>query len=121
MTMTERSLATPESVARCLVTFPDCVQPSTGSVLSFSGVRRKDRGDGLRADLTNLLEVRVELGRRMRQLEERDRELLFLWYVRALHVDDITEALGISRRQCYRRRAGALRSIVEAGESKAVA
>ena len=114
-------LATPDAVARCLVTFPDCVQPSTGSVLSFSGVRRKDRGDGLRADLTNLLEVRVELGRRMRLLEERDRELLFLWYVRQLHVDDITEELGISRRQCYRRRATALRSLVEAGESEAVA
>jgi DNA-directed RNA polymerase specialized sigma24 family protein len=122
MTFTEdHFLGTPDAVARCLVTFPDCVQPSTGSVLSFSGVRRKDRGDGLRADLINLLEVRVELGRRMRLLEERDRELLFLWYVRQLHVDDITEEIGISRRQCYRRRATALRSLVEAGESEAVA
>jgi len=114
-------LASPGGVARCLVTFPDCVQPSTGSVLSFSGLKRKDRGDGLRAELTNLLEVRVELGRRMQMLEERDRELLFLWYVRHLHVDDIAGELGISRRQCFRRRASAIRKIVEAGRPEAAA
>lgn len=111
-------LSSPDAVARCLVTFPDCLQPSTGSVLSFSGVKRKDKGDGLRAELTNLLEVRVELRRRMQLLEERDRELLFLWYVRPLHVDDIANELGISRRQCFRRRVNALRAVVAAGESE---
>jgi DNA-directed RNA polymerase specialized sigma24 family protein len=114
-------LSDPGAVARCLVTFPDCLQPSTGSVLSFSGIKRKDRGDGLRPELINLLEVRVELARRMQLLEERDRELLFLWYVRRLHVDDISGVLGVSRRQCFRRRAGALRTIVEAGKPKAAA
>jgi hypothetical protein len=114
-------LSSPNAVARCLVTFPDCLQPSTGSVLSFSGIKRKDRGDGLRPELTNLLEVRTELARRMQLLEERDRELLFLWYVRRLHVDEIAGVLGVSRRQCFRRRAGAIRTIVEAGKPKAAA
>jgi hypothetical protein len=57
-------LSDPHAVTRCLVTYPDCVQPSTGSVLNFSGLKRKDRGDGLRAELTNGLELRVELNRR---------------------------------------------------------
>lgn len=122
MAITEHDfLSTPGAVARCLVTYPDCLQPSTGSVLSFSGVKRKDRGDGLRAELTNGLEVRTELSRRMQLLEERDRRLLFLWYVRHLHVDEIASDLGVSRRQCFRRRASAIRTIVDAGNSGAAA
>lgn len=119
MINTESILSTPNSVAWCLVTYPDCLQPSTGSVLNFSGLKRKDRGDGLRAELTDLLEVRVDLGRRMQTLEERDRQLLFLWYVRHLHVDEIAGELGMSRRQCFRRRANAIRTIVEAGRQEA--
>jgi DNA-directed RNA polymerase specialized sigma24 family protein len=114
-------LSDPHAVTRCLVTYPDCLQPSTGSVLSFSGLKRKDRGDGLRAELTNGLELRVELNRRMQLLEERDRQLLFLWYVRHLHVDEIADQLGLSRRQCFRRRASAIRTIVEAGKPQAAA
>jgi hypothetical protein len=120
-TTTHDLLSTPSAVARCLVTYPDCLQPSTGSVLSFSGVKRKDRGDGLRAELIDGLEVRSELNRRMLLLEERDRQLLFLWYVRHLHVDEIASDLGVSRRQCFRRRASAIRTIVDAGTSGAAA
>ena len=122
MSIAERDLLSdPHAVTRCLVTYPDCLQPSTGSVLSFSGLKRKDRGDGLRAELTNGLELRAELNRRMQLLEERDRQLLFLWYVRHLHVDEIADHLGVSRRQCFRRRASAIRTIVEAGKPQAAA
>ena len=114
-------LSTTDGVARSLSTFPDCLQPSTGSVLKFSGIKRKDRGDGLRFEVVEFLDLRTELARRMATLEEDDRELLFMWYVRQLHVDDIARELGISRRQCFRRRVGALRNVVDAGDPEVAA
>jgi DNA-directed RNA polymerase specialized sigma subunit len=76
-------------------------------------------GDGLRTGLLESLDVRAELCRRVSKLEDRDRDLLFLWYVVQLVAEDIAKALGISRRQCFRRRARAIRRIVELGETEA--
>jgi DNA-directed RNA polymerase specialized sigma subunit len=52
----------------------------------------------------------------MQFLRESDRRLLYLWYVVQLSAVDIARALGISRRQCFRRRASAIRRIVELGD-----
>ena len=52
-------------------------------------------------------------------LGERDRKLLLLWYVEQLAVEDISKALRISRRQCFRRRSHAIRKLVELGEEAA--
>lgn len=109
-------LSTTHGVARSLSTFPDFMQPSTGSVVKFSGVRRKDHGDGLRYEVVEFIDLRTELARRVSFLDARDRELLFMWYVRQLHVDDIATELGISRRQCFRRRVSALRAVADVDE-----
>lgn len=102
---------------RCLVTYTDWWQPPTSSVMKVGGARLdKNIGDGLNPGILETLEERTELNRRVRRLADADRLLLFLFYVRQLHVDDIADAVGISRRQCYRRRNSALQRIVEVRE-----
>lgn len=103
-------------VVRCLVTYNDWWQPSTGSILKVGAAKLdKNIGDGLKAGLLETIEERVELCRRVSMLSDSDRLLLFYWYVRQQHVDDVADALDISRRQCFRRRAQAIKRIVEAG------
>jgi RNA polymerase sigma factor (sigma-70 family) len=75
--------------------------------------------EGIRPGLLEHLDERSELRRRMRELPDRDREVLILWYVQQLPADDIARELRISRRQCFRRRARAIRRIIELGESEA--
>jgi DNA-directed RNA polymerase specialized sigma subunit len=107
-------LDTPESVIRCLITYTDWYQPSTTSVLVV-GTARRDRSvsDGFRDGLLESLDERTELGRRVRSLSPREREVLYLWYVRQLDVGAIARAARVSRRQCFRLRAKAVRKIVE--------
>jgi DNA-directed RNA polymerase specialized sigma subunit len=115
-------LDSPREVVRCLVTYNDWYQPTTSSVLKTGAARLdKNIGDGLRAGLLETLEERVELCSRVGKLADRDRLLLFLWYVRQQHVDDIGEAVGVSRRQCFRRRAQAIKQIVDAGNAEQAA
>jgi hypothetical protein len=111
-------LGSPHDIVRCMVTYADSWQPGTGSIIDAVGLRRKGRSDGFRAALIDTLDERSELCRRLSQLPERDRFILFLWYVKHLHVDDIAAAVGISRRQCFRRKAGAIRKLVELGETE---
>ena len=68
--------------------------------------------------MLDTLPERDELCRRMRQLNERDRRLLYLWYLRQLPAHEIARELRISRRQCFRRRASAIRRIVELGHDE---
>jgi DNA-directed RNA polymerase specialized sigma24 family protein len=113
-------LDSPAQVIRCLLTYTDWWQPSTGSILQVAAARRKSQlPDGFHPGLVETLDVRAELCRRVSQLEERDREVLYLWYVVQLAAADIGKELRISRRQCFRRRAGAVRKIVELGEPEA--
>jgi DNA-directed RNA polymerase specialized sigma subunit len=113
-------LDSPREVIRCLVTYPDWWQPSSGSILLVGGARRdKNLRDGLNPGVVETLEERAELSRRMQLIAENDRHLLFLWYVRQLHVDDVSRALGISRRQCFRRKAKSVKTIIELGETAA--
>ena len=56
----------------------------------------------------------------MSQIAEQDRRLLYLWYLQQLDVYEIARELRISRRQCFRRRAAAIRTIVELGEPAAL-
>jgi DNA-directed RNA polymerase specialized sigma subunit len=110
-------LATPTEVVWSLLTYTDWWQPTTSSVLQVGSLRRSSaRSDGVRLGLLDRLDERAELRYRMRLLEDRDRQLLYLWYVVQLPVREIANALGISRRQCFRRRASAIRSIVGSGD-----
>jgi hypothetical protein len=115
-------LTSPSQVIRCLITYVDWWQPSTASTLHIAAVRhRRDyangmRPDGFRPGLLETLDERTELCRRIQFLSERDRQLLFLWYVVQFPVEGIAEALGISRRHCFRRRAAAISQLVEPAE-----
>ena len=113
-------LDSPDQVVTCLLMFTDWWQPSTTSILQVgSACRKTEFSDGFRSGLLDSLAIRTELRNRVSQLGDRDRRLLFLWYVVQLLPEDIGEALGISRRQCFRRRATAIRKIVELGETEA--
>lgn len=104
-------------VIRCLVTYTDWWQPSTASVLLVGGARRSSGvGDGLHPGVIETLDERSELCRRVFFLEDRDRRILFLWYVAQLGVSDVARAIGVSQRQCQRLRARAVQRIVELGE-----
>jgi hypothetical protein len=101
-------------VIRALVTFTDWWQPFTSSVLQVGGARRSSGfGDGIRDGLLDTIGERSELSRRIRDLNERDRRILFLWYVRELPADEVAKEVGISRRHCFRRRSAALRALVD--------
>jgi|SRR5262245_14801212 len=105
-----------------LITYTDWWQPFTGSVITVGAARRSSSiGDGIPTGLVSTLDRRSELCRRMASISDRDRHLLFLWYVRQLAVDEIAREIGLSRRQCFRRRAHALSTIVEAGEPREAA
>jgi DNA-directed RNA polymerase specialized sigma24 family protein len=108
-------LETPEDVIRALVTYTDWWQPVTGSVVR-TGRRHGQAGDGIHPGLLGSLDLREELCRRMLLIEDRDRELLYLWYVRQLEALEIAKILRISRRQCFRRRAAAIRAIADPEE-----
>jgi DNA-directed RNA polymerase specialized sigma subunit len=109
-------------VIRCLVTYTDWWQPSSGSVLLVGGARRdKNLRDGLNPGVLQTLEERAELSRRMASIDETDRRLLFLFYVKQLHVDDVAKDIGLSRRQCFRRKAKSIKTIIERGEQPAAA
>jgi DNA-directed RNA polymerase specialized sigma24 family protein len=113
-------LDSPEQVITCLLMFTDWWQPTTTSILQVGGARRKTEfSDGFRSGLLDSLAIRTELRNRVAQLADRDRRLLFLWYVVQLLPEEIGEALGISRRQCFRRRANAIRKIVDLGGTEA--
>ncbi|HYT81498.1 MAG TPA: sigma factor-like helix-turn-helix DNA-binding protein [Actinomycetota bacterium] len=106
-------LASREEVIGSLVRYTDWWQPSTSSLLQVGWARRDtDVGDGIRRGLLETLDERAELCRRMRTMNETDRRILFLWYVKQLSAQDISKEVGISRRQCFRRRARAIRILL---------
>ena len=110
-------LSSPKQVVWALITYTDWWQPTTSSFYKV-GAARRDRtaGDGMRPGLLEKLGERDELCWRMSQIAEQDRRLLYLWYLKQLDAYEIARELHISRRQCFRRRAAAIRTIVELGE-----
>ena len=109
-------LASSPEVTRCLLTYSDWWQPATASVFPVGAARRSSNdSDGLRPGLLESLDERLELRRRVAALGDRDRDLLFLWYVRQLTAEEVARSLHISRRQCFRLRSRAIRKIVDAG------
>jgi DNA-directed RNA polymerase specialized sigma subunit len=106
------AFASPDGVIRSLVRYTDWWQPSTSSIYTITG-KRGDHGDGMAPGLLDSLDDRTELCRRMATLSDRERHLLFLWYVKQDDVLGIARALRISRRQCFRIRTQAIRSLVD--------
>ena len=109
-------------VIRALVTLTDWWQPHTTSILQIGAARRASGyGDGIRDGLFDTIGERSELARRIRTLTERDRLILFLWYVKELPAHEVAREVKISRRQCFRRRSAALRALVDREDDERVA
>ena len=108
-------LDTHDEIVRTLLTYTDWWQPTTASIYRV-GKRGGYATDGIRQGLYDSLPVRDELCRRMQEVPERDRHLLYLWYLKQLPAHEIARALHISRRQCFRRRAAAVRLLVDLGD-----
>lgn len=109
-------LATHEQVVWALISYTDWWQPNSESVYRIGDRRQAFASDGIRGGLLDSLSERDELCRRMLQVRESDRRLLWMWYVRQLPVHEIARDLRVSRRQCFRRKASAIRRIIELGE-----
>lgn len=104
-----------------LVRYTDWWQPTTSSMLQVGWARRgADFGDGIRQGLLETLDERAELCRRMLRIDDTDRRILFLWYVKQVSARDISKEVGISRRQCFRRRARAIRELIDEPPGQAV-
>jgi DNA-directed RNA polymerase specialized sigma24 family protein len=110
-------LSTPRQVVWALITYTDWWQPNTASVYQVGKRRGYFASDGIHARLLDTMSERDELCRRMQDVDDTSRRVLYLWYLRQLPVHEIAHELRISRRQCFRRRATAVRAIVEAGGS----
>jgi DNA-directed RNA polymerase specialized sigma24 family protein len=109
-------LSTRDRVVLSLLTYTDWYQPSTTSVLHVGAARRSGGfSDGFRDGLLDTLDERTELRRRTSLLDERERQILFLWYVRQLPVNEIARIAGVSRRHCFRLRGRAVQRIVDLG------
>jgi hypothetical protein len=108
-------LDSPDEVVRALLTYTDWWQPNSSSIFRV-GRRGGYVADGVRPGLFDSLPVRDELCRRMQEVPDRDRRLLYLWYLKQLDAHEIARELKISRRQCFRRRAAAVRLLVDLGD-----
>lgn len=107
-------------VVRALIRFTDWWQPITSSILQVGGARRSSGySDGIRDGLLDTMDERSELSRRVRELDDRDRRILFLWYVKELPAHEVAQEVGISRRHCFRRRSASLRALVDDDEQVA--
>jgi DNA-directed RNA polymerase specialized sigma subunit len=110
-------LSSARQVIWALVTYTDWCHPMSTSILQVGNARRHSGlSEGIPEGLLDTLDERTELRRRMQFVDERDRHLLFLWYIKQLDAQDIAREIGVSRRQCFRRRARAVRQLVELGE-----
>jgi DNA-directed RNA polymerase specialized sigma subunit len=113
-------LSSSQEVIRCLITYSDWWQVSSTSVIQVGNARRsKNLAAGFRQGLIETLDERTELSRRMTLLSDDDRMLLFLWYVKQLPMSDISREIGLSRRQCSRRRSKAIQNIADSGTQAA--
>ena len=106
-------LETDRDLIRCLVTYTDWWQPATSSIMTPSPRDRAARTPRIFRDgFVEHLDDRNELAWRLSFLDHADRKLLYLFYVAYLPIDEIAEQMGISARQCYRRRTRAIERLI---------
>ncbi len=80
-------------------------------MLFAGGKPRGDDTDPFLPGFLSDLDERLELTRRLKRLPDRERLLLFLWYIEGAPVTSISGTLGLSRAHCYRLRNQALRTL----------
>lgn len=110
---------TPESVMFALRRYRDVFDAKTSSIIVVS-TDRFDPSRGPFGALVSQLDRREELRRRMiERIPDRERKLLFLWYVADLPPARIAAALEISRMHCYRLRKNALSALCDEEQEEA--
>jgi DNA-directed RNA polymerase specialized sigma24 family protein len=120
--LVDTMLSSRRRVVWALLTYTEWWHAPTTSILQVGAARRtKEFPDGLRAGLLETLEERAELCRRFWHLDLRDRQILFLWYVQQLSVEEISRIVGVSRRHFFRCRSKAIDAIVDLGEPQQAA
>ena len=106
--------ATPAGVISMLRRYRDVFDPRTTSLLLVSRQGFDPSEGPFRAGFLSRLDEREELRRRMAdRLAERQRKLLFLWYVVELRPCDVARTIRVSRVHCYRLRNDALAALCD--------
>ena len=90
-------------------------------MLFAGGKPRGDDPDPFLPGFLSDLDERVELTRRLKRLPDRERLLLFLWYIEGAPVTSISRTLGLSRAHCYRLRNQALRTLASDAPTSSLA
>jgi len=106
--------ATPAGVISVLRRYRDVFDPRTSSLLLVSRQGFDPSEGPFRAGFLSRLDEREELRRRMAdRLAERERKLLFLWYVVEVRPCDVARTIRVSRVHCYRLRNDALAALCD--------
>jgi hypothetical protein len=106
--------ATPAGVISVLRRYRDVSDPKTTSLLLVSRQGYDPSQGPFRAGFVSRLDEREELRRRMAgRLGERERKLLFLWYVVELRPGEVARRIRVSRVHCYRLRNAALDALCD--------
>jgi len=106
--------ATPTGVISMLRRYRDVFDPKTTSLLLVSRQGFDPSQGPFRAGFLSRLDEREELRQRMAdRLAERERKLLFLWYVVELRPGDVARTIRVSRVHCYRLRNDALAALCD--------
>ena len=106
--------ATPAGVISMLRRYRDVFDAKTTSLLLVSRQGFDPSQGPFRAGFLSRLDEREELRQRMAdRLAERERKLLFLWYVVELRPGDVARTIRVSRVHCYRLRNDALAALCD--------
>src|SRR5207244_13269127 len=104
--------AIPAGVISMLRPSRDVFDPRTTALLLVSRQGFDPSQGPFRAGFLSRLDEREELRQRMAdRLAERERKLLFLWYVVELRPGDVARTIRVSRVHCYRLRNDALAAL----------
>jgi len=116
-----RGLSDVAGVVGALVRFGHSTGPRTRSVVFAGGKPPGDDPDPFLPGFLSDLDERTELTRRLKRLPDRERLLLFLWYIEGTPVTSISGTLGLSRAHCYRLRNQALRTLASDAPTSSLA
>jgi hypothetical protein len=105
---------TPAGVISMLRRYRDVFDARTTSLLLVSRQGFDPSQGPFRAGFLSRLDEREELRQRMAdRLAERERKLLFLWYVVEMRPCDVARTIRVSRVHCYRLRNDALAALCD--------
>ena len=94
--------------------YREVFDPRTTSLLLVSRQGFDPSQGPFRAGFVSRLDEREELRRRMAdRLAERERKLLFFWYVLELRPAEVARTIRVSRVHCYRLRKDALSALCD--------